>query len=128
MGWANCGTDSKGRPIGYAHGATCDHPECSTPIDRGLAFACGGMHGDNEYSCENYFCSEHLTGFIVAHGLTVSICAACEKALYAHIRQEAGCTCSHEPEAHGSTLGCLCDGEDGGVCLCLADRFEWKID
>lgn len=66
MGWANCGEDSKGRPIGYAHEATCDAPGCNEKIDRGLSFACGGMHGtDDQYgfggiSCERYFCSKHL--------------------------------------------------------------------
>lgn len=35
MGWANCGTDDLGRPIGYAHAATCDEPGCSKEIDRG---------------------------------------------------------------------------------------------
>lgn len=60
MGWGNCGTDSKGRPIGYAFEATCDHPGCTKEIDRGLAYACGGMHGEDEYSCEGYFCDEHL--------------------------------------------------------------------
>lgn len=59
MGWANCGTDSNGRPIGYAHKATCDEPGCDAKIDRGLSFACGDMHGENE-GCEKYFCSAHL--------------------------------------------------------------------
>lgn len=61
MGWANCGHDKKGRPIGYAHAATCDHPGCKAKIDRGLAYACGGMHGDGaSFECEGYFCLEHL--------------------------------------------------------------------
>ena len=60
MGWANCGEDSKGRPIGYAHEGTCDEPGCTVAIDRGLSYACGGMHGEDEISCEGYFCSEHL--------------------------------------------------------------------
>lgn len=60
MGWANCGTDSTGRPIGYNHKATCDHPGCTVEIDRGLAYACGGSHGEDENSCERYFCSAHL--------------------------------------------------------------------
>lgn len=63
MGWANCGTDSDGRSIGYAVEATCDHPGCNTKIDRGLSYACGGMHGSslpNGVDCEGYFCSEHL--------------------------------------------------------------------
>lgn len=33
-------------PIGYAWEATCDHPGCEKQIDRGLAYACGGMHGN----------------------------------------------------------------------------------
>ena len=61
MSWADCGLDSEDRPIGYAFEAICDHLHCDTKIDRGLAFACGGMHGEDEYSCEKYFCSEHLT-------------------------------------------------------------------
>lgn len=64
MGWASCGTDSQGRPIGYAHEATCDHPGCNAKIDRGLAYACGGMHGDGghrgDFGCEKYFCGQHL--------------------------------------------------------------------
>ena len=64
MGWADCGTDSKGRPIGYAHEATCDFPGCDAKINRGLAYACGGMHGEggvrSDYGCEGYFCGQHL--------------------------------------------------------------------
>ena len=50
MGWADCGDDSKGRPIGYGFTATCDYPGCDNEIDRGLSYACGGMHGDGNYS------------------------------------------------------------------------------
>jgi hypothetical protein len=60
MGWGNCGTDSKGRPIGYNFPATCDKKGCKKKIDRGLSYACGGMHGEDEVSCEGYFCEEHL--------------------------------------------------------------------
>ena len=64
MGWAHCGTDSEGRYIGYAIVATCDEPGCEAEIDRGLAYACGGMHGDGglkgDWGCEKYFCPEHL--------------------------------------------------------------------
>lgn len=59
MGWAHCGEDSKGRPIGYAIEATCDHPSCDEQIWRGVDSACGGMHGETEYSCERYYCDEH---------------------------------------------------------------------
>lgn len=61
MGWAHCGTDSKGREIGYGIPATCDHEGCDAKIDRGLAYACGGMHGSDGGSCEGYFCSDHRT-------------------------------------------------------------------
>ncbi len=60
MGWAHCGKDSAGRPIGYAYRATCDEPGCHARIDRGLAYACGGMHGTGEHYCEGYYCEEHL--------------------------------------------------------------------
>lgn len=68
MGWANCGTDSLGRNIGYAHAGTCDHPGCKKKIDRGLAYACGGMHGEDEVSCEKYFCEEHLSNYVSHNG------------------------------------------------------------
>lgn len=61
MGWGNCGEDSKGRPIGYYHEATCDHPGCDAKIHRGLSYACGGMHGEGERSCEGYFCGKHMS-------------------------------------------------------------------
>lgn len=84
MGWANCGEDSRGRPIGYAHPATCDHPGCGAKIDRGLSYACGGMHGDDEISCERYFCEEHRQGWVLAdrdgRKVTMGVCAECEAA------------------------------------------------
>lgn len=80
MGWADCGTDSKGRPIGYGHRATCDHPGCKAKIDRGLAYACGGMHGEDP-GCEGYFCGDHLW-FAENQGDTFQACAECVK-LYA---------------------------------------------
>lgn len=71
MGWAFCGTDSKGREIGYGIRATCDEPECSTEIDRGLGYACGGEHGESETACEGYFCGAHLS----------TVCRLCERAI-----------------------------------------------
>lgn len=62
MGWGNCGEDSKGRAIGYCHDAICDQPGCAEKIHRGLSYACGGMHGENEGDCEGYFCAKHLHG------------------------------------------------------------------
>lgn len=81
MGWANCGTDSTGRQIGYAHGATCDHEGCSERIDRGLAYVCGDMHGTDEVSCEKYFCHDHRQNYVLHDDRTLRVCDACAKAL-----------------------------------------------
>lgn len=82
MGWASCGEDSKGRPIGYAHEATCDHPGCIKEIDRGLSFACGGMHGELELGCEEYCCAEHMHFVsIEGHDHIRQLCARCYKIL-----------------------------------------------
>lgn len=79
MGWSDCGTDSKGRPIGYGHQATCDHPGCEEVIDRGLGYACGGMHGEDEHSCDGYFCGNHASNYIPS--ANVSVCDGCAKSL-----------------------------------------------
>ena len=81
MGWADCGNDSEGRPIGYAFEATCDHPGCTREIDRGLAYACGGMHGTDTYSCEKYFCEEHLIYAETPAGEMILICEECSRAM-----------------------------------------------
>lgn len=72
MGWADCGFDSKNRPIGYIHSATCDHEGCEKEIDRGLAYACGGGHLGGADFCEDYFCYEHLL-----MGKGVQLCRRC---------------------------------------------------
>lgn len=82
MGWGNCGTDSNGRPIGYSHPATCDHHGCEKKIDRGLSYACGGMHGDgniynSDCGCEGYFCTAHLKLIVLVDGEVVGICSKC---------------------------------------------------
>lgn len=80
MGWADCGDDSVGRPIGYAFAATCDHDECAARINRGLDYACGGMHGILEVGCENYFCHDHLTYMQHPHdNRSVQVCVGCGK-------------------------------------------------
>lgn len=84
MGWMFCGTDSKGRQIGYGVPATCDYPGCTTKIDRGLSYACGGMHGDGTsirdipdgYSCEDYFCTKHQK-VVEINGHCVALCFSC---------------------------------------------------
>ena len=82
MGWGDCGIDSEGRPIGYVFEGICDHPHCNKEIDRGLSYACGGMHGETEYGCEKYFCEEHLEEFVMdENGSLISICGKCAEAL-----------------------------------------------
>ena len=78
MGWAYCGKDREDRDIGYAIEATCDHPDCNAKIDRGLAYACGGIHGEDTQYCENYFCYEHL---IHSEQVKQFICEQCFKLL-----------------------------------------------
>lgn len=89
MGWANCGKDSRGRNIGYGWRGQCDHKGCKERIDRGLAYACGGMHGDsdtcpttdNGICCEGYFCGKHMTSAAPdgRKGPVIQVCIACEK-------------------------------------------------
>lgn len=82
MGWSYCGDDSKGRPIGYSIDAHCDYPGCYAPIHRGLAYACGGMHGDgtspeSDYpSCEGYFCERHMRTPYAPDGNDIPNCPA----------------------------------------------------
>lgn len=77
MGWGNCGADSKGRPIGYVFKAPCDFPGCDVRIDRGLSYVCGHMHGEDEISCEGYFCGMHKSNGIIWEGVFCTICDAC---------------------------------------------------
>lgn len=81
MGWGDCGEDSQGRPIGYVHAATCDHEGCDKQIDRGLSYACGGMHGETEYGCEKYFCEEHKQNTLVEHGDYYNVCDQCAQVM-----------------------------------------------
>ncbi|MCC2615976.1 hypothetical protein LJ739_06955 [Aestuariibacter halophilus] len=82
MGYANCGTDSQGRAIGYAIPATCDHPGCNKKIDRGLDYVCGRMHGEDEYSCEKYFCHEHKANHLQdLLGDIQTVCDGCQTEL-----------------------------------------------
>lgn len=77
MSWSHCGKDKQGRLIGYAHEAVCDHEGCNKIIDRGLSYACGGMHGEDEHSCDKYFCSEHLEWTLDLGDEYKNVCEAC---------------------------------------------------
>lgn len=81
MGWGHCGEDSQGRPIGYAFAAVCDHPGCRRPIHRGLDYACGDMHGEDEISCERYFCHHHRSNVVQLDSKLYSVCDGCAQAL-----------------------------------------------
>ena len=98
MGWAHCGEDSDGRPIGYAVEATCDHPGCDERIDRGLSYCCGGMHGGEAIenhdgtafvtTCARYFCPEHrawVAGFIDGRDRGLEVCASCREEVLRHV-------------------------------------------
>jgi hypothetical protein len=79
MGWGNCGTDSKGRKIGYYFTAKCDHKGCKRKIHRGLAYACGGDHGEGQFYCEGYFCEHHLRVAEPEQDECFQLCPACFK-------------------------------------------------
>ncbi|QAY01371.1 hypothetical protein ZPAH1_orf00357 [Aeromonas phage ZPAH1] len=82
MSWGDCGLDKNGRPIGYVHEGTCDHPGCNKKINRGLSYACGGMHGEDEISCDKYFCEEHRSNFLENSDSTLhTICDQCYSVL-----------------------------------------------
>jgi hypothetical protein len=54
MGWGHGELD--GREVGYAVTAECDNATCTSKIDRGLGYRCGGtLEG-----CGRYFCGDHL--------------------------------------------------------------------
>lgn len=82
MGWSDCGEDDEGRPIGYGVDAVCDYPGCDAQIDRGLAYACGSMHGGGQFGCGRYFCGRHLYA-----GSPEALCGDCVDRL--ETRQEA---------------------------------------
>ncbi|HJQ00100.1 MAG TPA: hypothetical protein VJ851_00740 [Jatrophihabitans sp.] len=67
MGWAVGYDDNWQRDIGYGVPATCDQPDCSEAIDRGLGYVCGGEPYGGETGCGLYFCSEHGGGMRDCH-------------------------------------------------------------
>lgn len=73
--------DKNGRDIGYMVPATCDHEGCNQDINRGLSFACGGLHGEDEYGCDKYYCSEHLNNVLEDGGQIYHICDDCTSVL-----------------------------------------------
>lgn len=78
MSWA-VGYDFRWhRDIGYGVPAICDDPDCSEPIDRGLAYVCGGEPYGGDEGCGLYFCGEHLYHApLGAKGYTAQKCVQC---------------------------------------------------
>ena len=62
MGWSIGWDDTWQRDIGYGVPAVCDHPGCSTRIDRGLSYVCGSEPYGGERGCGLFFCSKHQVG------------------------------------------------------------------
>ncbi|MBT2424414.1 hypothetical protein J7F02_01490 [Streptomyces sp. ISL-112] len=62
MGYAQYEITRNGQSIvaGYAVPATCEEPDCTEAIDRGLAHLCGEQPGGDEHGCGGYFCERHL--------------------------------------------------------------------
>lgn len=61
MSWAIGFDERWQRDIGYGVPAICDHPDCSTAIDRGLSYVCGKEPYGGERGCGLYFCGSHFT-------------------------------------------------------------------
>lgn len=132
MSWSNCGVDKNGRPIGYAFDATCDHPGCNKEINRGLSYACGDSHGETEYGCEKYFCTDHISNVVTNGDQYFNICGQCKKNLIDTGEwvddEEEGCLVyKPEPEetkTYAFTFGynhLNQDGESLGNCYVLID-------
>ena len=78
MSWAR-GID-RGREVGYAVEAECDHPDCHTMIDRGVSYRCGWFTSDA--GCGGFFCEKHRSHVIVADdNLPQSVCDKCYQLL-----------------------------------------------
>ena len=64
MSWA-VGFDSNWkRDIGYGVPSICDHPDCSSEIDRGLSYVCGNDVYGGEDGCGLFFCAKHSVNWL----------------------------------------------------------------
>lgn len=78
MGWVHCGFNAThNKEMGYGVEGICSHPGCTTKIDHGLSFVCGGMHEGGEHGCGNYFCSQHLFSHLCDE--SCALCCECLK-------------------------------------------------
>ena len=76
MGWAVGYDDTWQRDIGYGVPSVCDHPNCGTEINRGLAHVCGGQPYGGDHGCGLYFCKSHLI-LREVEGEVVQLCERC---------------------------------------------------
>ncbi|MEU7631895.1 hypothetical protein AB0C34_18180 [Nocardia sp. NPDC049220] len=60
MGWSVGYDENWKRDIGYGVPGGCDHPGCTTEINRGLAYVCGEEPYGGEKGCGLFFCTHHL--------------------------------------------------------------------
>lgn len=63
MSWAVGYDENWNRDIGYGVPAICDSPNCTTAINRGLAYACGSEPYGGEKGCGLFFCDFHMSGY-----------------------------------------------------------------
>jgi hypothetical protein len=59
MGWSLGWDSTWQRDIGYGVPAECDHPDCTTKIDRGLSHVCSNQEPHGGDGCGLYFCGKH---------------------------------------------------------------------
>lgn len=76
MSWSIGFDDRWNRDIGYGVPSTCDHPECSEEIDRGLTYVCGSRPYGGGLGCGLYFCAKHRH-FRTRQGEEVEVCGRC---------------------------------------------------
>jgi hypothetical protein len=62
MGWSIGFDPNWDRDVGYGVPAMCDHPGCTTKIDRGLGYVCGNDVYGGEDGCGLFFCCDHRHG------------------------------------------------------------------
>lgn len=58
---------------------TCNYIGCREEVQHTKAAACGGNYGEDEYSCDNYFCPTHLgTPVLTRDEQIIYVCDKCE--------------------------------------------------
>jgi len=75
MGWDVGWDENLKRDIGYGIPATCDHPGCGRPIDRGMAYVCGSDIYGGTWGCGLHFCDAHRQ--YASDRRPVMLCARC---------------------------------------------------